>query len=185
MTLGFSLYYFFFHQDIKKELFITVAILSILLFPIIIIGIWTYDWFRKRKYKKRILSKKPYSDLEKIGFTNKTTRANHNSLLDYVHYGNINECEIVFDVDVKKPKVAEFQIYGRTWDLENSEFLQKAKELKSHNIDFSPFGFKKHINTKTEEPISIQQLEKILMEFTNMVKKLKYQPIPVSEWEDK
>ena len=185
MILGFSMYYFFFQEELKKELFISVALLSSILFPLFTILVWTYDWFRKRKHKQRILSTKPFSDLEKIGFTNKTTRANHNSLLDFVHFGQINECEIVFDIDIKRPKIAEFQIYGRTWDLENAEFLQKSKELKSHNIDFNPLGFKKYIDTKTKKPFSTQELEKVLIEFTHIVKKLKYKPIPLKEWENK
>ena len=185
MAIGFSLYYFFFIEDVKKVLFITITGIFTLLFPLIILGIWTYDWFRKRKYKERILSKTPYSDLKKIGFINKTKRANHNGLLDFVDYGEINECQIVFDVDIKNPKVAEFQIYGRTWDLSSSEFLQKSKELNSYNIELNSLGFKKRINTNTEQLNSIGELEKILMEFTHIAKKIKYKSIPLSEWEHK
>ena len=116
---------------------------------------------------------------------NKEIRLNHNSLLDYVRYARINDCEIIFDVDIKRPSVAEFQIYGRTWGLDNSEFLQKSKELKSYNIDLSPIGFKKYINIKTEQLHSIGEIEKVLMEFSYLAKKLKYESIPVSEWEHK
>ncbi len=184
MTFGFSVYYFFFHQELKTELYITVAILSIVFFPLITIGIWCYDWFRKRKYKKRILTKNPFSELEKIGFTKRIVKRNHNSLKDYVQYAEINGCEMIFDLDIKKPKIAEFQILGLTNHLSTSEFSQKLRELKSKNIDISYYCFTKTINTKKDVLNSIQELEKILTEFTHIVKKLKYQPIPITEWKN-
>ena len=99
MTFGFSIYYFFFHKELKTELYISVAVLSIVFFPLITIGIWSYDWFKKRKYKKRILTKNPFSELEKIGFTKRIVKRNHNSLKDYVQYAEINGCEMIFDLD--------------------------------------------------------------------------------------
>jgi len=54
------------------------------------------------------------------------------------------------------------------------------KELKSFNIDFNSYGFTKMINTRREKLISVQQLEKALVEFTHIVKRLKYEPIPIT-----
>ena len=156
--------------------------MTVVVLPLIVVGTWTMDWFRKRKYKNRILTQKPYSELEKIGFNKKTIKLNHNNLVDYVIVAKINGCEIIFDIDINKSKIAEFQIYGFTNHLDNSEFSKKLDELKSFNIDFSYFGFTKKINTKNERLNSIQELEKTLTEFTHIVKKIKYEPIPITEW---
>ena len=156
--------------------------MTVVVLPLIVVGTWTMDWFRKRKYKNRILTQKPYSELEKIGFNKKTIKLNHNNLVDYVIVAKINGCEIIFDIDINKSKIAEFQIYGFTNHLDNSEFSKKLDELKSFNIDFSYFGFTKKINTKNERLNSIQELEKTLTEFTHIVKKIKYAPIPRTEW---
>lgn len=125
---------------------------------------------------------KPYSELKNIGFTRKTIIKNHNSLVDYVQFAEINNCELIFNVDVFKPKIAEFQIYGYTDHLNNSEFTEKLKELKSYNIDISYYGFSKMINTKKEKFNSIQELEQTLREFTHIIKNIKYEPIPIKEW---
>lgn len=182
LTIGFSIFLYFFHSEISANLIFIIYSLTLVVLPLIVIGTWTMDWFRKRKYKNRILTQKPYSELEKIGFNKKTIKPNHNSLVDYVAVAEINGCEMVFDIDINKSKIAEFQIYGFTNHLNSSEFSKKLAELKSHNIDFSYLGFTKKINTKKERLNTIQELEKILTEFTNIAKKIKYEPIPISEW---
>jgi hypothetical protein len=181
LTIGFSIYLYFFHSDISTNWIFIIYSLTVVVLPLIVVGTWTMDWFRKRKYKNRILNQKPYSELEKIGFNKKTIKPNHNSLVDYVTVAKINGCEMIFDIDINKSKIAEFQIYGFTNHLNNSEFSKKLDELKSHNIDFSYFGFTKKINTKKERLNSIQELEKVLTEFTHIVKKIKYEPIPITE----
>jgi len=183
MALGFSTYCFFFYQELELTSYIVISALSTFLFPLFTIGVWSLDWFRKRKYKNKILNNNPLSKLNKIGFTNRTIRRNHNSLVDYVQYAEINDCVLVFDINIKNPKIAEFQIYGYTDHLSSSEFTQKLKELKLHSIDLSYTGFKKLIDTKNGQVKSIQELEKTLIEFTHIVKKLKYKPISITEWE--
>jgi hypothetical protein len=182
LTIGFSIFLYFFHSEISANLIFIIYSLTLVVLPLIVIGTWTMDWFRKRKYKNRILTQKPYSELEKIGFNKKTIKPNHNSLVDYVAVAEINGCEMIFDIDINKSKIAEFQIYGFTNHLNSSEFSKKLAELKSHNIDFSYFGFTKKINIKQERLNSIQELEKILTEFTHIAKKIKYEPIPITEW---
>jgi len=182
LTIGFSIYLYFFHSDISNNWIFIIYSLTLVVLPLIVIGTWTMDWFRKRKFKNRILTQKPYSELEKIGFNKKTIKPNHNSLVDYVTVAEINGCEMIFDIDINKSKIAEFQIYGFTNHLNSSEFSNKFDELKSHNIDFRYFGFTKKINTKKERLNSIQELEKVLTEFTHIVKKIKHEPIPITEW---
>ena len=180
-TLGFSIYLYFFHKQISSKWIFIVLFLILIIIPIIIIGIWSLDWFTKRKYKNQILNKKPYNELSKIGFTKNITRKNSNGLVDYVLVAEINECEIIFDLNMKNSKIVEFEIYGFTNHLSNQEFLKKIHELKSNNIDFNYFGFTKKINTKKEVFNSIQQLEKALIEYTYIVRKIKFEPIPYSE----
>ena len=185
LTFIFSIYLYFFHLEISFK-FITIIYLStIIILPSFIIIVWTSDWFRKRKYLTRILKQKPYSELSKIGFNKKTIVSNHNSLVDYVLFTEINDCEIVFNVDLNKSKIAEFKIYANTefTKLSYSEYSNELKLLKTHNIDYEYSGFTKRINTRKEKFNSIQELEKTLLEFTNIVKKYKYEPILISEWE--
>ena len=59
--------------------------------------------------------------------------------------------------------------------------MQKAKEYDYSNIDFSRYAFSKSIDTRKEKLKSIQELEKILVELTHIVKKEKYEPIPITE----
>ncbi|WP_409446064.1 hypothetical protein [Mariniflexile rhizosphaerae] len=160
-----------------------MTIYSITLFfaPTFVLFAWISDWFRKRRYKNRILSKKPYSDLEKIGFNKRAIKTNHNSLKDYVLFGEINGCQITFDIDIYKPRIAEFAIYGLTNNLNSKDYLQKAQEYDYSNIDFTRYSFTKKIDTRKEKLNSIQELEKILTELTHIVKKEKYEPIPITE----
>jgi hypothetical protein len=185
LTIGFSIFLYLFYSEISANWIFIIYSLTLVVLPLIVLGTWTMDWFRKRKYKNRILTQKPYSELEKIGFNKKTIKPNHNSLVDYVTVAEINGCEIIFDIDINKSKIAEFHIYGFTNHLNNSEFSKKLDELKSFNIDFCYFGFTKKINTKNERLNSIQELEKTLTEFTHIVNKIKYEPIPITEWKTK
>jgi len=73
--------------------------------PIFVLSVWTYNWNRKRKYINRIVKQNPYSELEKIGFNKKTIIKNHNSLRDYVPFGEINGIQIILNVDIRKPNV--------------------------------------------------------------------------------
>ncbi|SFS81386.1 hypothetical protein [Lutibacter maritimus] len=181
LTSGFSIFLYFFHSEITVNWIFIIYSLTLIVLPLFVLSAWISDWFRKRKYKEQILNNKPYSELKNIGFTRKTIKPNHNSLIDYVQFAKINDCELIFDIDIMNPKIAEFQIYGYT-NLNNSEFTEKFKELKSNNIDISYFGFSKMINTKKEKFNSIQELEQTLREFTHIVKKIKYDPIPIKEW---
>ncbi|WP_090841482.1 hypothetical protein [Olleya namhaensis] len=181
LTGIFSIYLFFFLSKVATKWLLIIFALTLIVLPLFVLSAWISDWFRKRRYKNRILTKKPYSELEKIGFTKRTIKTNHNSLVDYVQFAEINGCEITFDIDIKKPKTAEFSIYGLTNHLNSKEYLQKAKEYDYSNIDFSRYSFTKKIDTRKEKLNSIQELEKILTELTHIVKKEKYEPIPITE----
>jgi hypothetical protein len=182
LTAGFSIYLFFFYNEVSiKWIFITY-LLTLIILPLFVIGTWIFDWFRKRKHKDNILKKEPYSKLQTIGFTKKTTRKNHNGLVDIVPFAQFNGCELIFDIDRKNPNVVEFHIFGLTNHSNNSEFKQNLKDLKLYNIDFGYFGFAKEINTNKEQLNSIQELQHILTEFTEIVKKFNYNPIQVTEW---
>lgn len=180
-TLGFSIYLYFFHKQISSNWIFIVFFLTLIIVPIITIGIWSLDWFRKRKYINQILNKKPYNELSKIGFNKKFIRKNYNGLFDFALVAKINGCEMIFDINMNNSKIAEFQIYGFTNHLTNQEYLIKIEELKSKNIDFNYFGFTKKINIKKELFYSIQELENVLIEYTHIVKKIKFESIPYSE----
>ncbi|WP_298427395.1 hypothetical protein [uncultured Kordia sp.] len=177
----FSLYVYFFYAEITSKWMLIIYSFTLIILPLFIISVWSFDWFRKRRYKKRILAKKPFSALETIGFTHKVIKSNHNSLVDYAHIAEINECQIVFDVEINKPKIATFTIYGRTSHLTTKEYVQKAMDYEYSNIEFSPSSFTKKINTKNETIQSVQQLQSILQEFTHIVKKEKYEPIVITD----
>ncbi len=181
LTLGFSIYLLFFHSEVSTKWILIIYTLTLIVLPLFVISAWISDWFRKRRYKKLILTKKPYSELEKIGFTKKTIKTNHNSLVDYVQFAEINGCEVIFDINIRKPKIAEFSIYGFTNHLNSKEYSQKTKEYDYSNIDFSRHSFTKSINTRKEKLNSIQELEKILTELTHIAKKEKYESIPIME----
>ena len=53
-TTGFSLYLYFFYKDITLYWIVIILILTILILPIFVLGVWSYDWYRKRKYIKYI-----------------------------------------------------------------------------------------------------------------------------------
>lgn len=181
LTFGFSTYLFFFFSEVSIKWILIIYSITLIFAPLFVLFAWISDWFLKRKHKKRILSKKPYSELDKIGFTKRAVKTNHNSLKDYVLFGEINGCQITFDIYVRTPKIVKFSIYGLTDHLSSKEYLQKAKEYDYSNIDFSRYAFSKSIDTRKEKLKSIQELEKILVELTHIVKKEKYEPIPITE----
>jgi len=168
----FSVFLFFFFAEVAtKWIFIVYGI------PLFIISAWSSDWFRKRRYKRKILSNKPYAELATIGFTNEILKANHNSLVDYVRVAEINGFHIMFDVNLSAPKTASFTIYGTIQDLDRKQYVQKAMDYTYKSIDFSSGSFTRMIHTKKEQVQSIQQLEKILTEFTHIVKQERFEPV--------
>ncbi|MFY7669683.1 hypothetical protein ACOSP6_01210 [Tenacibaculum sp. MEBiC06402] len=181
LSSGFSIYLLFFFAEVPTKWVLIIYSITLIFTPLLVLSAWISDWFRKRRYKKRILTKKPYSELEKIGFTKKAIKTNHNSLVDYIKFAEINECQVAFDIDIRKPKIAEFSIYGMTDHLNSKDYLRKAKEYDYSNIDFSRYSFTKRIDTRKQKLNSIQELEKILVELTHIVKKEKYEPIPITE----
>ena len=183
LTLGFSTFLFFFYSVISKRWILIIYTLTLIILPLFVLSAWISDWFRKRKHKNRILTQKPYSELKKIGFDKKTIESNHNGLVDYVSFACINDCEIIFDLEITRPKVAIFTIYAITDHLETEDFLTKMDELHYHNIKFRRYSFAREIKINKEKMNSIQKLEKELIEFTHIVKKIKYKPVPVTEWE--
>ena len=182
LTFGFSIYLIFFYSEISIKWILITYTLTLIILPLFVLFVWIYDWFRKRKYKNRILTQEPYCELKKIGFNKKTIKSNHNSLVDYVTFAVINDCEIFFDIEIDKPKVALFTIYTINDYLGTEDFLD---ELHHYNIEYRWCCFTKEIKTNKEKFNSIQNLEKELIEFTHIVKKLKSKPISVTEWNDK
>ena len=181
LTGIFSVYLIFFFSEVTTKWILIIYSITLIFGPLLVLSAWISDWFRKRRYKNRILSKKPYSEMGKIGFTKIAIKTNHNSLVDYIKFAEINECQITFDVDLRKPKIAEFSIYGLTDHLNSKDYMRKAKEYDYSNIDFSRYSFTKRIDTRKEKLNSIQELEKILTELTHIAKKEKYEPIPITE----
>lgn len=181
LTVGLSIFLFFFFTEITIKWILINYTLTIILLPFSVLLVWTYDWFQKRRYKHRFLSKKPYSELEEIGFTKKAIKANHNGLIDYCMFAEINECKVVFDINRTTPNTAEFSIYGTTDHLNSKEFMQKIKAYKPVDIDVSINAFTKKIHTTKEKLNSVEVLERVLIEFTDLVKKEKYKPIPIIE----
>ena len=184
LTSGFLIYLFFFYKEISSYWIVLILILTIFILPIFVLSVWIYNWIRKRKYINRILKQKPYSELEKIGFNRKTLIKNHNSLKDYVLYGEINGIQILMNVDVNKSNVAEFTTYCNTFNINSNQFSLKFNELKHRNIELGFYSLTKKINTKKEK-ISIQNLETILNELTDIVKVNNFNPIQITEWKEK
>ena len=143
-------------MEVSTKWVLIIYILTLIILPLFVLSAWISDLFRTRRNKKRILNKKPYSELQKIGFTKKTVKQNYNGLKDYVLFGEINGYQITFDVDNTNPKIAKFIIYKPT------SFLDK--------IDFTKYTLTKKIDTSKEKLNSIYELEKILTEMTRLVK---------------
>lgn len=184
LTSGFLLYLCFFYKEVPLYWIVILLILTIIILPIFVLSVWTYDWKRKRKYIKRIVMQNPYSELEKIGFNKKTIIKNHNSLSDYVPLGEINGIQIILNVDIRKSNVVEFTTYCNTFNLNSKQFAEKFNELKHKNIELSLATLTKKIDTKREK-ISIQNLEMMLSELTHIVKINRFEPIMITEWEKK
>ena len=183
LTTGFLLYLCFFYNEVTLYWIVIILILTIIILPIFVLSVWTYDWNRKRKYINRIVKQNPYSELEKIGFNKKTIIKNHNSLRDYVPFGEVNGIQIILNVDIRKPNVVEFTTYCNTLNLTSNHFFQKVSELKAKNIELGSHTFTKRIDTKKEK-ISIQNLEIMLSELTHIVKINKFEPIIITEWKN-
>lgn len=182
LTSSFLLYLCVFYKEVSFYWIVILLILTILILPIFVLSAWTYDWCRKRKYINRIVKLKPYSELEQIGFNKKTIIKNHNSLKDYVSFGEINGIQILLNVDIRKSKVVNFTTYCNTFNLSNKQFSDKFNELKHKNIELSFYSLTKSIDTKTEK-ITIQNLKMILSELSQIVKTNKFEPIIITEWE--
>jgi hypothetical protein len=178
---GFSIYLFFFFSEVPINWILIIYTITLVFGPALVIIAWISDWFRKRRYKNRILTQRPYSELKKIGFTKKVIKPNHNSLVDYVMFTEINGCQVAFDINIRTPKVAEFSIYGLTNHINSKDYWKKAKEYDTLNIDFSRYAFTKRIHTKKQKLNSIQELEKLIIELTHIAKKERYEPIPITE----
>ena len=180
LTTGFLLYLCFFYKEVTLYWIVIILILTILILPIFVLSVWTYDWNRKRKYINQIVKQNPYSELEKIGFNKKALIQNHNSLKDYVPFGEINGIQIILNVDIQKSKVVEFTTYCNTFNLNNRQFSEKFNELKHKNIELNFYSLTMKIDTKREK-ISIQNLEMMLRELTHIVKINKFEPILITE----
>ena len=90
-----------------------------------------------------------------------------------------NDGKAVF-VDIQKSKVVEFTTYCNTFNLNNRQFSEKFNELKHKNIELNFYSLTMKIDTKREK-ISIQNLEMMLRELTNIVKINKFEPILITE----
>ncbi|MBA4153162.1 hypothetical protein [Flavobacterium sp.] len=183
LTIGFLVYLYFFYKEVTLKWLVLILIMTIVLCPLFIIGTWIYDWNRKRRYLKRILCKNPFSELEKIGFSKKTLITNHNSLKDYVPFTEINGIQLLIDIDITKPTIAEFTTYCSTFNLTHEQFSEKFNELKYKNIELGPNYLTKKIDTRKEK-ISIQNLEKMLLDLTHIVKTNKFEPVMLKEWKE-
>ncbi|WP_298512702.1 hypothetical protein [uncultured Kordia sp.] len=173
----FSIYVCFFFAEISAKWMLIIYSLTLVIIPLFLISAWSLDWFRKRRFKRKILAQYPFSELASIGFVEKTLKTNHNSLVDHVVVAEINDLHIAFDVDLHTPKTATFTVYGSIYDMNSKEYIQKAKDYAYKNIDFTPGSFTRMIHTKKESVQSIQQLQKVLVEFTHIVKKERFQSL--------
>ena len=156
LTCGFSIYLFFFFSEVSIKWILIVYSITLFFAPLLVLFGWISNAMNIRKHRKRILNKKPYTELEKIGFNKKAIKPNYNGLSDYILFGEINGYQITFDINISNPKIAEFIIY------KPSGIIDK--------IDFSKYTFSKKIDTSKEKLNSIQELETTLTEMTRLVK---------------
>ena len=157
--------------------------ITLFICPLLIIGVWSYDWDRKRRYLKRILNQHPFSEIDKIGFCKKTLITNHNSLKDYVRFAEIDGIQILLNVDIKNANIAEFTTYCNTFNLTNQQFSQKFEELKHKNIELGFYSLTKKINIRKEK-LSIQNLQVALSNLSTIVKINNFEPILIEDWEN-
>ena len=171
---GFSIYLFFFHDEISIDGILIGYFVALFLIPFFLLSVLTYDWFDKRKKENKILQLNPYSEIDKIGFSKKRFRNKHDFFVcNYVAI--INDFVIIFDVDIKKPEIAVFRIKGYFKEISFSDGRRLSKEFASKNIIISASFFERRINTKKEKINSIQELEQILIDFTDSVKNVGYE----------
>lgn len=155
---------------------------TLILLPLFILSVWSWDWYRNRRNYNRIYCKKPYRNLKQIGFYNRVKSVIHiNGMIDYIYFSKFNNWEIYFEVSFLKPKVVTFSIRGHI-----PEFKKKKDELKKlnfENIEIDRYGVLWKINTKKENITSIKEIESKIYDMIKVAEKLNCEKTQTNEFE--
>ena len=128
LSFIFILLLLFDSSKIPLKWIIIVFFGTLILLPLFILSVWSWDWYRNRRNYNRIYCKKPYRNLKRIGFYNRVKSVIHiNGMIDYIYFSKFNNWEIYFEVSFLKPKVVTFSIRGHI-----PEF-RKKKDPKTGN----------------------------------------------------
>ena len=179
LTLAFTVYLFFNIEETPGLWIAIIYSIALIFAPALVIGAWVYDWYRKRRNKEKILQLFPYKVLNRIGFKNRAIIVNHNGLKDYTPTAWLNEYQIFFDIDHRKPRVVEFMLIGVNGASISKEFLKKARAYHRQGIDFRRSSITLKIHTKKTPLHALRDLENILEHLTDIVYKEGFQSVPV------
>ena len=182
LSFIFILLLLFDSSEIPLEWIIIVFLGTLIIFPLFILGVWSWDWYRNRKNYNRIYSKNPYKNLKQIGFYNRVKSVIHpNGMIDYIYFSKFNNWEIYFEVSFRKPKIVTFSIYGNIPELKEMKTEFEKKNNEKFIID--KYGISWEINTKKENSITIKYIENKLNSMIKMAEILNCEQTITSEYE--
>lgn len=182
LNLIFIIFLTVFYSEIPLHWIIIVVSITLFFAPFFILSAWCFDWYRNRRNYNRIYAKEPYKNLSQIGFYNRVKTAIHpNGMLDYIYFSKINNWEIYFNVSFLRPKVVTFNLYGKIPDFKKSK--SKVEKLNTERFEIERYRIYWHINTKKENNITLNLIEKKLNAMIELAENLNCEQIQTFQYE--
>lgn len=181
-TIIALVFLYFIYEQVSITWILIILMLTLLFIPLFLLIVAYSDWKKNRTIRNKILAKKPFSEMKRMGFNKNTLVFSHLEYLDCTIYGEVNELQIIFFVENNNKNIAIFRIFGILKYDSFTEIHRKNKELQHLSINLSYDNIEKRIDLKDNSVGSVTELENTLKEFTHIAKMIIIEPIPKEEF---
>lgn len=156
----------------NEQFILYVILVACIGFPGLIIFFGFLIWQLNHKARQKAYSKKPFDQIEEIGFF-KTQIGDTSklSLIDEIKEGSINGFTLRMDISKEKgPRFIEFDIPVEWKKLDKGEFNRIAEEFKQYNGELRIGSITKRYDTKQHSLQTILDLKQDLELFTKLLR---------------
>jgi hypothetical protein len=159
------------------EIFLIVLISASIVLPLLFIGFFSLGWLYKRSIRNKMCKKRPFDELDKIGF--KVSYLNENKkwvFTEEIKEIVIDNYRIQCDVNRDSSSIIEFKAFVQHKGLDKERFERVKKRFKEAEIYFDFDGLIKKYNIKKITSLTIEQLNTELLQFVQTLKSEEFEP---------
>lgn len=162
----------------NKQLLLSIILVTGIGFPLFIIFLGYLVWLLNHKARQKTFSKKPFNQIESIGFYKAyLDESSKWALTEEIKEGKLNGFLLTMNLSKEKGShFIEFDIPVEWKRIEKKEYYSLISKFKQHNAEFRIGSIVKLYNTKQKALQSISDIKHDLEIFTILLRQEGFEP---------